>query len=995
MGTLNPKQLQIVESFGFGQAVIAGAGCGKTTTLVAKCLALLEKNPKARFCAVSFTEKSVRDLKESLSQGLKDAGLSPSLSSGSAHHWVKTIHGLCASIIQEFPESAGLQGGERILVEDDASRLWTKSLNVLWTSSENAEISESVDRLLTTYSRAQLEALFSKLRSLISFGVEKLIQKNFDRVEVKDLWFVFQSIHHRYAHSKNRDGALDFNDLEVFALRALQDPKVQNYFQNRFDLVLVDEFQDTNPLQGEFLERFTKPDFSNLCIVGDPKQSIYRFRDADVSVFQELSEKLPKRHLLDTNYRSLPSIIEFVNQVCAPTFQAVDLPYEPLEAGRELAAGHEGVSRLEIESEETLAQFLKSEMHKGVDLSEFVILVRSVRKDKTQKFLKALEQASIPFLLGSGGRFYSDPRVLELVAFLRGWVSSKNTLSQVAFLRSPWVGVPDQTLLEWSRESSYFDAFFKHSNHPIAHALKDLYFGSSRTAQFRPGQILECLLQLDSETPTQATPLQLDEELVMPLISLWHKSESLSGDGRRFEEIVQYFSDAIEEQKIEKEVPAPASQGMVRVMTVHGSKGLQFPRVILLDFDGEYKSQSGKQDLIWDRKRGVHLFYRNEEGKRESKHPANMDWQELEMKANVAESKRVFYVALTRAQEELILVWKSEIKQSKKSQEAGFNPHLTDNWRAWVEATALPPVKQFEMSQFENTQFESIQFESSLAVGSIASVKSSSPAPIRALNFDPKPYRPRHSPSEWMILSQCELRYRKKYGDFNDAGAEMGAETSPRILQTEADLELEATASRNQVAEKGEKIHAALETENWDQLQNEFATPEIAATVIAKIKQFLRQGETPEGFIQAHRELGFEVPFSRYQALVGIMDRLEVCEKTKSLRVIDYKFTARPKEASALLDHYLLQLKLYAWASARMVDFVPAQIEAYLVHFTEKSIEVIEAPEKFFIFSNLDAEVQALFKKALNHGDLATLGDHCRYCEFTESCPAFAHAAQK
>jgi superfamily I DNA/RNA helicase len=233
MGNLNPKQLQIIESFGLGQAVIAGAGCGKTTTLVAKCLALLEKNPKARFCAVSFTEKSVRDLKESLVKGFKEAGHEQSLTSGGVHHWVKTIHGLCASIIQEFPEASGLQGGERILVEDEASLLWTKSLNVLWTSSENAEISEALDRLLATYSRAQLESLFLKLRSLLAFGVERLIQKNFAREEVKDLWFVFQSIHHRYAHSKNRDGALDFNDLEVFALKALQSPKVQQYFQSR------------------------------------------------------------------------------------------------------------------------------------------------------------------------------------------------------------------------------------------------------------------------------------------------------------------------------------------------------------------------------------------------------------------------------------------------------------------------------------------------------------------------------------------------------------------------------------------------------------------------------------------------------------------------------------------------------------------------------------------------------------------------------------------
>ncbi len=966
MAQANPKQLEIIESFGFGQAVIAGAGCGKTTTLVAKCLALLEKNAKARFCAVSFTEKSVRDLKESLAKGFEAAGQAQALGSGGNGHWVKTIHGLCASIIQEFPEAAGLQGGEGILVEDKSTLLWSRSLQVLWTSTENEEITEALDRLLAIYSRAQLETLFLKLKSLLSFGVENLIQKNFDREEVKDLWFVFQSIHHRYAHSKNRDGALDFNDLEVFALKALQSKKVQTYFRQRFDLVLVDEFQDTNPIQGQILELFVKPDYSNLCIVGDPKQSIYRFRDADVSVFQELSEKLPKRHLLDTNYRSRPAIIQFVNQVCAPTFEAVELPYESLEAGRTDESAVSRVNRLEIDSEDDLAQFLKSERANGVDLSEYVILARSVNKDKTRKFLKALDLAGIPFLLGSGGRFYADPRVQELISFLRGWLSSKNTLSQAAFLRSPWVGVPDQTLVDWNvkKKDSYYQHFFESWSHPIADALREWYLSPARVGGVRPGELLAKLLEIEA----------LDEELVMPLLSLWHKSEDLSGEGRRFEEVIQYFSDAVEDEKIEKEVPTPAASGMVRVMTVHSSKGLQFPRVILLDFDGEYKSQSGKADLIWDRKKGAHLFHRDEDGKRDKKHAENINWAELEARANVAESKRVFYVALTRAQEELLFVWKREEKKSKKTEEPGYNPHLLDNWRAWVQATLIPEEKVFERSTESGPEVtEKVAHQS-----------------VRINGFDPKSYRPRHSPSEWMILDQCELRYRKKF-----ALVEEESEDRSHLYQTEADLEVQEVAPRSEVALQGEKIHALIETERWDDLKNEFKTPEIGERVVSSLRGFLRKDKAQGGLVSTHAELGFEVPFTKNQALVGMMDRLEIDPESKTIRVIDYKFTAKPKSAEALLSHYSLQLRLYAWAASKLVDFTPSRIEASLVHFTDHSMELIPAPENLFISSELDQLARGLFEKALNSGEKATLGDHCRHCEFTGSCAAFLAKRQK
>ena len=125
----------------------------------------------------------------------------------------------------------------------------------------------------------------------------------------------------RYDRLKRRRGALDFNDLEHGADRALENPAVREAYQRRFDLVLIDEFQDTNPVQARIILRFVKPDRSNLCVVGDPKQSIYRFRDADVSVFEDFCSKLPVNISLTWNFRSRPGILEFTNRVCKETFR--------------------------------------------------------------------------------------------------------------------------------------------------------------------------------------------------------------------------------------------------------------------------------------------------------------------------------------------------------------------------------------------------------------------------------------------------------------------------------------------------------------------------------------------------------------------------------------------------------------------------------------------------------------------------------------------------
>ena len=400
-------------------------------------------------------------------------------------------------------------------------------------------------------------------------------------------------------------------------------------------------------------------------------------------------------------------------------------------------------------------------------------------------------------------------------------------------------------------------------------------------------------------------------------------------------------------------------------MTVHSSKGLQFPRVILLDFEGEYKSAGSSQDLIWDRKKGVHLFNRDESGARLKSDSENTTWIEVEKLANVAESKRVFYVALTRAQEELILAWKRETKVSKAAEAPGYNPHLTDNWRAWVEATRAPDIR--ERQSAENSS-------------EVQAVAEAAPI-IRIKDFDPKPYRPRHSPSEWMVLSQCELRYRKKFGGHSSEEDETPESRGYLSLE---DLELEEPKAITKVAEKGERIHQAIELQNWEALALEFSSPDQAAPMIEQLQAFLRE----EPGIKVFRELGFEVPLSSHEALVGMMDRLEVDESTQTIRVIDYKFTARAKAPEALLSHYSLQLRLYAWAASKLLSFNPKRVEAYLVHFTSESLEVIEAKGEDLDLGSIQAEVLDLFSLSKAKGLQPKVGEYCRYCEWVNICPA-------
>jgi ATP-dependent exoDNAse (exonuclease V) beta subunit len=935
---MNEQQLEIIRTFGVGQAVIAGAGCGKTTTLVAKCITLLRERPTARFCAVSFTEKSVRDLKDSLKKGFQEDGKDALfLQEMGRHHWIKTIHGLCSSIIQEFPLEAGLHGGERIILQDEAESLWERSLYLLWTRNENKDVSLAVDRLLKQYSKKKLEDHFKQLRSLISFGVSAWMEKaTQEREDLHDLWFVFHSVFDRFQQWKMKAGALDFNDLERFARIALENPRVQKHYHDRFDLVLVDEFQDTNPIQGEILEKLVKPGFSNLCIVGDPKQSIYRFRDADVSVFQDLAARVAKKHLLDINYRSVPEIINFVNQVCAPVFEVSSLDYEALRAGLTTTSSGTPVFKLILEDEATLAHFLKQQQLAGIDLSEYVILVRSVRREKTQRYLNALNDLRVPYLLGSGGRFYSDPRIRELVAFLKGWCSPNHSLSQATALRSPWIKISDPELLEW--KDDLFHSFFTRSTHPIALALQNAY--SSRMP-LRPGEVLEKIWDA----------LPAGSEMELSIATLWQKVEEFSTRGLRFEEVVHELVRAIDEDKIEKEVPPPAESGMVRIMTVHASKGLQFPRVILIDFEGEYRAPSGSNDLIWNRKKGIHLYIRDEFGERDHDHLENQSWSELEKQAAVAESKRLFYVAITRPQQQLILGWKKEVKASKSKQ-----PSLAaDDWRTWVDQTVGLSLPALEVA-------------AGLLPADISEVKASSSVPVEykktSLNQDS--YRPRHSASEWMILNQCNLRYLKKF-------------YSP---EWESKTRGESGKTSEEVTQKGLNVHELLEHENWDELAKEFDVSSIRKN-LAPI-----DGRDWKVF----RELAFEIPFTDTgtgdEAFVGMMDRLEVNREQGIVTVIDYKWTLKSKSPDEMRAQYQLQLELYAWAAWKLCksEFLVKKIQAKLVHLSENKVSVVEIPVDL---DSLQQKTMSLLLQAQQKLNSPHRGDHCRYCEFQKNCPAF------
>lgn len=938
MTRFSESQRQVIETWGKGLAVMAGAGSGKTTTLVAKCEALLRRQADARFVAVSFTERSASDLRLKLSSKMDISS-----------HWVMTIHGLCGVILRENAREAGMDGEERVLSESESQDLWSRAWDTLWMSQHlDGALEKDIERLLAREGRSGLENAILRVRSLVSFGILDFLKTSQSEDEGA-LGRLTEWLLNRYEKLKSRQGALDFDDLEKYAERVLRDQSVCQRYQQKFDLVLVDEFQDTNPIQSRILKAFARPDRSNLCVVGDPKQSIYRFRGADVSVFEEFCQELPVQITLTQNFRSRPGVIEFVNQTCESIFLESDLRYDALEAQREQTDPSVG-SSVEVLSEWNeieLARWLKQKVREeGVDWGRYALLLRKIRGN--EGWIRALAAEGIPLAVGSGGLFWSDPRVREMVALLRWWQDPvQHRLSGAIFLRAPWMGISDSVLDEWQRQDPTWQAPFFSSSHPLAQKLLLL-----RGKEVRPGEVLIELLGEDA----------WEIELGAPALGLWHRVEELSHSGMTFFHVVQEISRDMQDEKRERDVPPPRNLGQLSVLTIHSSKGLEFDQVILVDFPSQPPRGRGASILYWNRHRGVYLMPRDTEGHRDDRSEEAQRWKDFEKSQELAESKRVFYVALTRAREKLILVLPPGDPPRTMKEPA---PKL-DYWRGWIDPCVTDQMK-VDRSILKNLTLPDV-------------------APTHAEKLRQKPMRlqigsekirwvrPRHSVTEWALFLRCPRRYVAELQNPNPMSFD--------------------EKSQQTAAEIGTRVHRALELEHWDDLsvlEAEVGAQRFRAQPVLDWARSSELGMMREG-VKIWSELAFEVPVAG-EVLVGAMDRVVYDEQKGLYTVVDFKVTSEKKVShrEALMERYTSQLALYAWALGQVEPQAEGKTQACLVAITPVSVTSFDVSHSDI--SNLKvesvAQQTAAIVAALHTDPLGELSVPARPGRVCEDCPVF------
>ncbi len=509
---------------------------------------------------------------------------------------------------------------------------------------------------------------------------------------------VARALHEEQGKSKKFQGVLSFSDLE-FLLNELVEkyPKVKIQIRSHYDFWFVDEFQDTSPLQKRLLISLFRDPW-NAYFVGDPQQSIYLFRGADQNVFEDTKKAVHDQggqiSALDKNYRSEADLLEFMNLVFPP------LKSSGVPSGKILTQIHLRTENVDDHSIiiHQINEWIKSDF----SFQDITVLVRT--NTQARDIAHSLNRASIPVFIHTTGGFYDKREVWDALSILSFIINTSDNESFVTVLRSPWAGIPDQEILNAAQEASatapcdnLWDWIFNHKKEMISKYFALSVLGET-LAQFhlyplsfvfesvlqRLGLFEYCLIH-DASGKREAN--------LRKLVSQLRRQETQPGfSASKF--ILQAWRQ-VDDGGQEAEAASFVEPRRVNIMTIHKSKGLKFICVIL-PYCGDaprvqHKTLETSPSGLW----AVQVLADDSE---EKISPLTLkQLKEKRTERELAESHRLFYVAVTRAAKRLALI--SQECFSEISWMASLTIDLSEgdhkniyNVKNWSE---LPPSKNF------------------------------------------------------------------------------------------------------------------------------------------------------------------------------------------------------------------------------------------------------------------------------------------------------------
>lgn len=615
--------------------ILAGAGSGKTTTLVRRILRLIEEQScrPGELLMLTFTKKAAADMRRKVAAALPPSSEQPR---------IETYHAFALSLVQEFAAELGLppapalltQGPVRLFARRHFDRLGIAHLDL-------SKLDGVIKTALDFFSWHRHEATYLQRDDVLLAQVDESL-----RPDLRE----FLEAHRAYRALLAEQGAVDYDDLIAQSVALLEaHPEVRQRIQARYRYLLVDEYQDTDHLQGRFIRLLTGP-AGNITIVGDPDQTIYAFRGAALANILRFHEGVPSLTSIPmvTNYRSTPGIVAAANAVIAQNARRKE---ERLEADREQGALPlpQGIQAPDWPTE---ARWLAREVERlhreeGVAWREIAVLVR-LNRHKLPLYAALVEQ-SIPVVVAGGMDLFDDPETARFIAYLGALAAPDSDSHLSVALTLPRYGLTDADVAalasERARSEKLLDVVARRSAvQPTLKAFLDEFWPLYRL-QHTEGCEAAIRQALALHAGAMGLQARLNADQLLPLAQSFFAQAHLLTDPISttppLGQFCQYLAELRDLGETPEGVPLPDEEDGVRLMTVHAAKGLEFPVIFLprltdSDFPKSYRSESRPFPQAWH-------------------HDAAEAVEPKE--AHFEEERRAFYVAVTRAMDRLYLSW--------------------------------------------------------------------------------------------------------------------------------------------------------------------------------------------------------------------------------------------------------------------------------------------------------------------------------------------------
>lgn len=642
LADLNPAQKQAVETIEGPLLIIAGPGSGKTRVITHRIAYLIKVcgvKPH-RIMAVTFTNKAAREMRERLEKLLGRTAESLTLG---------TFHAICAGILRRDGKAIGLDPKFVIYDDDDQMNLIKQSMLELQIDPKQ-------------YAPRAIQ-------SAIDFAKSQLLTPA-DYVKQNHSYFeeIVQRVYERYQQLLTQNHGVDFDDLLMKTVKLFEShPDILSRYQSRYLHILVDEFQDTNITQYT-LVKLLAAKYRNICVVGDPDQSIYSWRFADIRNILSFEKDFPdaKVVLLEQNYRSTKTILEVASNLISANSSR-----KPKELWTE---NEDGVplSIVPTYSEGEEAQFVVNEIEKlaGENVVSHGGCAVMYRVNAQSRALEeAFMRYGVPYKLIGGTRFYQRREVKDVIAYLRLIHNRSDSISLGRIINVPGRGIGQRTLAELS-------AWAKNQSLPLYSALKLIAEKKGPPLQPRASYALTSFVNLVDELIGKSQELNLTALLDEIVEKSGYKAYILNEeDGEdRWENIMELYTVAKEYNGLEPGEALSAflekvalvsdvddleeQPDVVTLITLHQAKGLEFPVVFIV----------GMEEGLLPHRRSMD------------------DHEDLE------EERRLCYVGITRAKQRVYLVHayrRSLFGNSGASERSRFleeiAPHLVTTKTLWEE----------------------------------------------------------------------------------------------------------------------------------------------------------------------------------------------------------------------------------------------------------------------------------------------------------------------